>query len=465
MRKILEMLSVFIVIVCAANLQFCIASIGNSSINQNYTTRTVPPTNHRRIIVVGWIHKPPYLYAVPNTTQPSGMAEEMVLRFLHSCGATFVDSHQASSEFEMINLLRKKKIDVAAPIFEPTSDRHYSEFHFIKTSDYPGTVYISIENGDVVLNAVLDAWPLVAFNLVLAAIAGIFIWALDTYWNPEEFNRPFLKGSWDGFWWSFISMTTVGYGDKVPKSVVARIFSVIWIILGLISMSMIMAHITSTLTALSLEQELSLKDLKIAVLDNGTEYQHALEEDAIPKVFGDIDGAIQALKAHEVDGIMLDRFTASFYQKQDKLKALITVKTMQFQRDSGFLVSKSRASFANCLDYVRPNIYQFGLSLANSFKLIPQKPEKTASVFDDRFTKLKHVFHISLGVLSALLLIGILWESVCYKKRQKKSKAKQDFDNLGFKEKKEIFEELEEGRRALQRAQEQLEKLHAKFQR
>lgn len=86
-------------------------------------------------------------------------------------------------------------------------------------------------------------------------------------------------------------------------------------------------------------------------------------------MFGDIDGAIQALKAHEVDGIMLDRFTASFYQKQDKLKALITVKTMQFQRDSGFLVSKSRASFANCLDDVRPNIYQFGLSLANSFKV------------------------------------------------------------------------------------------------
>ena len=194
MRKILEMLSVFIVIVCAANLQFCIASIGNSSINQNYTTRTVPPTNHRRIIVVGWIHKPPYLYAVPNTTQPSGMGEEMVLRFLHSCGATFVDSHQASSEFEMINLLRKKKIDVAAPIFEPTSDRHYSEFHFIKTSDYPGTVYISIENGDVVLNAVLDAWPLVAFNLVLAAIAGIFIWALVSFAFSNIFN---LRSSLD----------------------------------------------------------------------------------------------------------------------------------------------------------------------------------------------------------------------------------------------------------------------------
>lgn len=65
------------------------------------------------------------------------------------------------------------------------------------------------------------------------------------------------------------------YGDKVPKSVVARIFSVIWIISGLISMSMIMAHITSTLTALSLEQELSLKDLKVCCMLHAC-YMHVL---------------------------------------------------------------------------------------------------------------------------------------------------------------------------------------------
>ena len=175
-------------------MQFCIVSIGNSSINQNYTTRTVPPTNYR-IIEVGWIHKPPYLYAVPNATKPFGMGLEMVLKFLQSCGATFVESHQASSEFEMINLLRKNKIDDAAPILEPTSHRHYIEFHFIKTSDYPGTVYISIENGEnVMLNAFLDAWSLVALILILVAIAGIFIWALVSFALSNIFN---LKSSLD----------------------------------------------------------------------------------------------------------------------------------------------------------------------------------------------------------------------------------------------------------------------------
>jgi len=45
------------------------------------------------------------------------------------------------------------------------------------------------------------------------------------------------------------------YGDKAPKSIVARIFSIIWILLGLIFMAIFMANITSALTALSLQLE------------------------------------------------------------------------------------------------------------------------------------------------------------------------------------------------------------------
>jgi len=45
------------------------------------------------------------------------------------------------------------------------------------------------------------------------------------------------------------------YGDKAPKSIVARIFSIIWILLGLIIMAIFMASITSALTAVSLQLE------------------------------------------------------------------------------------------------------------------------------------------------------------------------------------------------------------------
>ena len=46
-----------------------------------------------------------------------------------------------------------------------------------------------------------------------------------------------------------MSMTTVGYGDKAPKSIPARIFSIIWIIVGITSFSLITATLTSEIVA------------------------------------------------------------------------------------------------------------------------------------------------------------------------------------------------------------------------
>lgn len=37
------------------------------------------------------------------------------------------------------------------------------------------------------------------------------IYLQDSYWNPDQFPSSFFKGAWEGFWWAFVSMTTVGY--------------------------------------------------------------------------------------------------------------------------------------------------------------------------------------------------------------------------------------------------------------
>ena len=33
----------------------------------------------------------------------------------------------------------------------------------------------------------------------------------ETHTNPEEFPASFVKGTANGIWWAFITMTTVGY--------------------------------------------------------------------------------------------------------------------------------------------------------------------------------------------------------------------------------------------------------------
>ena len=59
----------------------------------------------------------------------------------------------------------------------------------------------------------------------------------------------------------------IRYGDKAPKSVAARVFSVVWILVGIINIALITANITSTLTALALHMEpSSLDNLKVGQL-------------------------------------------------------------------------------------------------------------------------------------------------------------------------------------------------------
>ena len=54
------------------------------------------------------------------------------------------------------------------------------------------------------------------------------------------------------------------YGDKTPKSNIARVVSVMWILTGVISMAVFVAHVTSVLTSYTLEQDdVTIKGKKV----------------------------------------------------------------------------------------------------------------------------------------------------------------------------------------------------------
>lgn len=112
---------------------------------------------------------------------------------------------------------------------------------------------------------------LLAFLLLLV---GLGIWLFERKHNPEQFGGSTLDGITSGFWWSAVTMTTVGYGDKAPTSLGGRIIGLIWMFAGIIMISSFTAAITSELTISHLEAKVrgpeDLRNVRVVTVAGST---------------------------------------------------------------------------------------------------------------------------------------------------------------------------------------------------
>ncbi len=100
-----------------------------------------------------------------------------------------------------------------------------------------------------------------SFVLTLFLISNI-VWFLERRKNTEEFPSSYVAGIWEAFWWAIVTVTTVGYGDKAPRSVLGRIVGMFWIMAGLFLIANFTASITTQLTLGGLKSTInSVEDL------------------------------------------------------------------------------------------------------------------------------------------------------------------------------------------------------------
>lgn len=74
-------------------------------------------------------------------------------------------------------------------------------------------------------------------SAIIIVISGILVSVID-----PAFESPF-----DGIWWSWVTVSTVGYGDLVPVTVAGRIFAIILILLGIGLFALLTAQISAVL--------------------------------------------------------------------------------------------------------------------------------------------------------------------------------------------------------------------------
>ena len=84
--------------------------------------------------------------------------------------------------------------------------------------------------------------------VVSLLLVGTGIWLVERKANESQFENEASPGIGSGIWWAAVTLTTVGYGDKVPRTGAGRLLAIAWLFLGMFLLAAFTGHISSTLT-------------------------------------------------------------------------------------------------------------------------------------------------------------------------------------------------------------------------
>ncbi len=94
----------------------------------------------------------------------------------------------------------------------------------------------------------LEFLALISMLVILAFVAGSLVWFFEGRHQGDDFSGRPIKGIWQGLWWAMVTMTTVGYGDKTPRTVGGRIVALVWMFTGIGLVAVFTAVVTASLT-------------------------------------------------------------------------------------------------------------------------------------------------------------------------------------------------------------------------
>jgi len=153
--------------------------------------------------------------------------------------------------------------------------------------------------------------------LGIILIFGILVWVFERRKPDGNQFRKNWRGIMDGFWWSAVTMTTVGYGDKSPETTGGRTVAFIWMFTAILLISGLTAGVASALTVKSIESKIeTVEDLRRfktgTIAATGTaEY---LSNYGLPnEYYSSVEEGFAALRSEEIDVFIFDRPVLRFY--------------------------------------------------------------------------------------------------------------------------------------------------------
>jgi polar amino acid transport system substrate-binding protein len=250
---------------------------------------------------------------------------------------------------EILEGLENGDLDIGVAALTMTEEREkcfdfthpfYSDGLSIAVREQGGNVWVEMLKRLVSL----DFLTAVSALLGLLLVFGVLLWLFERKKNPSQFGGSLLSGIGSGLWWSAVTMTTVGYGDKSPTTFFGRMLALVWMFASIIVISSFTASIATSLTVNSFKTSISnAKDLKkvcsgIIEETSGVDYMDKIKADY--KSYKNLDAALNALLSGEVSAVVYDRPILLYVINKRNIRGVQVLNEKINQENYAFGVSR-----------------------------------------------------------------------------------------------------------------------------
>ncbi|XP_028409028.1 uncharacterized protein LOC114531613 isoform X2 [Dendronephthya gigantea] len=252
--------------------------------------------------------------------------------------------------------------DFSFPVYGFKGQTTYMKYYgYASIIETVGSVFFtlkpdySLTQGGVLFDAVLTIVPFLAISVIFAYIAGVILWALECHHNENEYPPRFFAGASNGFWWAYITMTTVGYGDKTARTKAGRVFAVVWVLTGLCICSLLIGTISSAFTTSTTPPE--SKDIRIygstiAVLQDSPDHKLGVRRNAKVntgnKKYTSVEELRDVLLSGTVDGILVDAYVADARKDLFSRSEFLVKKVIDVSSSYGVVMGTDAKKLRKC---------------------------------------------------------------------------------------------------------------------
>ena len=257
--------------------------------------------------------------------------------------------------------------------------------------------------------------PLVLEGFLCSVIAAIIIWVAERVKNPKM-SKTFIKGTGTSLWWSHVTVTTTGFGDLVPVTIIGRCVASMWMISGIFVVAVITATLTESVDGLS---GLDIYEKSIAVLKYSHEERIAREnfkgnQNGI-KAYDSYQEVIQAVRDRTCFAALINSDIATWYQnklRNTKDSPLAVIKNIPLEIPVHLLMSQNAENnvtenFFSCIfDQYADEIITWTLKHFKQYQKI-ETLYRPKTISDAVTTE---VFLILTVVPLIMITLGLLYE-------------------------------------------------------